>query len=225
MASIVAISRQFGSGGAWVGRAVAQQLGFQYADREILAAAASELKVQAADLEPMEERTASIWERIGTLFALGAPDTPFIPPTLPSVTESRLFEVEQEVIKSVAAHGNAVLVGRGAAHILQESSDVLRVFLHAPLQNRITLAMTEYGFTDRAEAEAVVRDSDGARANFVKTLTRKNWCDATLYDVTLDTSVVGLERAVDILVDLVRRPPASPLPPLVPRTAADRDAK
>jgi len=131
MASIVAISRQFGSGGAWVGRAVAQQLGFQYADREILAAAASELKVQAADLEPMEERTASIWERIGTLFALGAPDTPFIPPTLPSVTESRLFEVEQEVIKSVAAHGNAVLVGRGAAHILQESSDVLRVFLHA----------------------------------------------------------------------------------------------
>jgi len=223
MASIVAISRQFGSGGAWVGRAVAQQLGFQ--DREILAAAASELKVQAADLEPMEERTASIWERIGTLFALGAPDTPFIPPTLPSVTESRLFEVEQEVIKSVAAHGNAVLVGRGAAHILQESSDVLRVFLHAPLQNRITLAMTEYGFTDRAEAEAVVRDSDGARANFVKTLTRKNWCDATLYDVTLDTSVVGLERAVDILVDLVRRPPASPLPPLVPRTAADRDAK
>jgi len=225
MANIVAISRQFGSGGAWVGRAVAQQLGFQYADREILAAAASELNVQAADLEPMEERTASIWERIGTLFALGAPDTPFIPPTLPSVTESRLFEVEQQVIKSVAAHGNAVLVGRGAAHILQESADVLRVFLHAPLQNRITLAMTEYGFTDRAEAEAVVRDSDAARANFVKTLTRKNWCDATLYDVTLDTSVVGLDRAVDILVDLVRRPPAAPLPPLMPRTAADRDAK
>ena len=225
MATIVAISRQFGSGGAWVGRAVAQQLGFQYADREILAAAARELNVQAADLEPMEERTASIWERIGTLFALGAPDTPFVPPTLRSVTESLLFDVEQQVIKSLAAHGNAVLVGRGAAHTLPESADVLRVFLHAPLQNRITLAMTEYGFTDRAEAEAVVRDSDGARANFVKTLTRKNWCDATLYDVTLDTSVVGLERAVDILVDLVRRPPASPLPPLVPRTAADRDAK
>ena len=74
--------------------------------------------------------------------------------------------------------------------------------------------MAEYGFTDRAEAEAVVRDSDAARANFVKTLTRKNWCDATLYDVTLDTSVVGLERAVDVLVDLVRRPPAAPIPAL-----------
>jgi cytidylate kinase len=225
MASIVTISRQFGSGGAWVGRAVAQQLGFQYADREILAEAARELNVQAADLEPMEERTASIWERIGTLFALGAPDTPFIPPTLPSVTESRLFEVEQQVIKSLAAHGNAVIVGRGAPHILSDAADTLRVFLHAPLQKRITLAMTEYGFADRAEAEAVLRATDAERANFVKTLTRKHWCDATLYDVTLDTSVVGLEQAVDILVDLVRRPQARPLPPLMPRTAADRDAK
>jgi cytidylate kinase len=225
MATIVAISRQFGSGGAWIGRAVAQQLGFQYADREILAAAARQLNVHAADLEPMEERIASIWERIGTLFALGAPDTPFIPPTLASVTETRLFEVEQEVIKSIAAHGSAVIVGRGAAHILGSSTDVLRAFLHAPFQDRVTLAMAEYGFTDRREAEAIVRDSDAARANFVRTRTKKNWCDATLYDVTLDTTVVGLERCVEILVELVRRPPAVPLPPMLPRTAADRDAK
>ena len=209
-----------GSGAPWHSSSASSD-----ADREILAAAARELNCQAADLEPMEERTASIWERIGTLFALGAPDTPFIPPTLPSVTGIRLFEVEQQVIKSVAAHGNAVLVGRGAAHIIPESADVLRVFLHAPLQNRITLAMAEYGFTDRAEAEAVVRDSDAARANFVKTLTRKHWCDATLYDVTLDTSVVGRERAVEVLVDLVRHPPASPIPAPIPLTPADRDAK
>jgi len=225
MSTIVAISRQFGSGGAWIGRAVAQQLGFQYADREILAAAARQLKVEAADLEPMEERIASIWERIGTLFALGAPDTPFIPPTLSSVTESRLFAVEQEVIRSIAAHGNAVIVGRGAAHILGASSEVLRVFLHAPLQDRITLAMAEYGFTDRKEAETIVRRSDAARANFIRTMLKKSWCDASLYDVTLDTTVVGLERCVEIVVELVRRPPAVPLPPMVPRTAADRDAR
>lgn len=225
MATIVAISRQFGSGGAWVGRAVAQQLGFQYADREILAAAARQLQVQADDLEPMEERTSSIWERIGTLFALGAPDTPFIPPTLPSVTESQLFEVERQIVKSIAAHGHAVIVGRGAAHTLGDDVDVLRVFLHAPFPDRVTLAMAEYGFTNRAEAETIVRESDAARANFVKTLTRKSWCDATLYDVALDTTVVGLERCVDILVEIVRRPPATSLPRMAPRTAADRDAK
>src|SRR5215216_4280516 len=104
MATIVAVSRQFGSGGAWVGRAVAQQLGFRYADREILAEAARELNVHADDIAPFEERSASMWERVGSLFALGA-DTPFIPPSLSPVNESRLFAVEQQVIRSIAAHG------------------------------------------------------------------------------------------------------------------------
>lgn len=225
MATIVTISRQFGSGGARVGKALAQRLNFQYADREILAEAARTLHVETSDLEPLEERTASIWERLGTLFALGSPDTPFIPPTLPSVNESQLFAIEQQVIQRIAQQGNAVIVGRGAAHVLGNSREVLRVFLHAPLADRVTLAMNEYGFTERAAAEQVARDSDSARGAFVKSLTSKDWCDATLYDVTLDTSVVGLEHCVDVLVDLVQRPAVSPLPPVTPRTADDRDAR
>lgn len=225
MATIVAISRQFGSGGARIGRAVAQRLAFQYADREILAEAARALKVEAADLEPLEERTASVWERIGELFALGAPDTPFIPPSLPSVNESQLFDVEQRVIKSIAEKGKAVIVGRGAAHILGDSTEVLRVFLHAPLQERITLAMAEYGFTERDAAEAVVRESDAARAKFVRALTGKDWCDATLYDVTLDTAVIGHARVADLLVQLVQAQATEALPPVEPRTAADRDGR
>jgi CMP/dCMP kinase len=225
MATIVAISRQFGSGGARIGRAVAQRLAFQYADREILAEAARALKMEATDLEPLEERTASVWERIGALFALGAPDTPFIPPTLPGVSESQLFDVEQEVIRSIAGKGKAVIVGRGAAHILGDSTEVLRVFLHAPLQERVTLAMAEYGFANRDAAEAVVRESDAARAKFVRALTGKDWCDATLYDVTLDTAVVGHAQAAELLVQLAQGQAAEALPPVEPRTAADRDAR
>mgnify|MGYP000903287634 CR=1 FL=1 len=224
MATIVTVSRQFGSGGARVGRDLAQRLGFQYADRDILAAAAHRLHVDAAELEPLEERTATVWERIGMMFALGAPDTPFIPPTLPTVTESHLFAVEQDVIAEIASRGRAVIVGRGAGHVLDDSTDVLRVFLHAPLRHRVTLAMAEYGITDRNEAEAVVRASDGARGKSVRPLTQKDWCDATLYDITLDTSVFGIERAVDVLVDLVQRPSSGPLSPTTPLTSADRDA-
>jgi hypothetical protein len=208
-----------------VGRAVAQRLGFQYADREILAEAARALHVETSDLEPLEERTASVWERIGTLFALGSPDTPFIPPTLPSVDESQLFNVEQQVIRSIASHGNAVIVGRGAAHILGDSTDILRVFLHAPLHDRITLAMSEYGLADRAAAEAVVRESDAGRAKFIKSISGRNWCDATLYDVALDTRVVGFDGVVDTLVDLARRPPAAPLSTGGPRPAGDRESR
>lgn len=225
MATIVAISRQFGSGGARIGRALAQRLGFQYADREILAEAARTLHLAASDLEPLEERSASIWERIGTLFALGSPDTPYIPPTLPAVSESQLFEIEQQVIKRIAEQGDAVIVGRGAAHILGGTAQVLRVFLHAPLAVRVDLAMAEYGFTDRATAEDVARESDATRGRFVRTLTGRDWCHATLYDVTFDTSVIGIEHTVDVLATLVRRPAATPLPPVVPRTPDDRDAR
>ena len=114
MPTIVAVSRQFGSGGARIGRALAQRLGVRYADREILAEAARRLNVEEGMLEPFEERIASLWDRIGMLFALGAPDTPYVPPSLPSVSEARLFDVEREVIRSMAAHGSAVIVGRGA---------------------------------------------------------------------------------------------------------------
>lgn len=225
MTTIVAISRQFGSGGARVGKALAQRIGFQYADREILSEAARALHVDAQEVEGLEERTENIWEKIGSLFALGSPDTPFIPPALPAVNEQQLLDAEEKVIRGLGAQGNVVIVGRGAAHMFGDDAHVLRVFLHAPLEERITLAMSEYGFTDREQAESVVRESDQARAQFVKALTGHDWCDSTLYDITIDTAAVGLERAVDVLLDVVQRPDTVPLPPVQPRTAADRDSR
>ncbi|MGE3512770.1 MAG: AAA family ATPase [Vicinamibacterales bacterium] len=210
--TIVAISRQFASGGARVGRAVAQRLGFQYADRAILAEAARELRVGADDLAPLEEHTAGFWDRIGTLFAHGSPDAPFVPPPLPSVTEADLFAVERQIIDRIAARGRAVIVGRGAAHVIPRSDAVLRVFLHAPLEHRTRHAMDEYGFTDPEAALAVLRDSDRARAKFVRHLTGRDWCDATLYDLCLDTAALGVDPAADLIVHLVEPPPVSPPP-------------
>lgn len=234
--TVVAVSRQFGSGGARVGRAVAQRLGFQYADREILAEAARRLQVTPEDLEPLDEHAAGFWARIGMLLAQGAPDTPFIPPTLPSVNEADLFEIERQVIVRIAEKGNAVIVGRGAAHILagpdgqgpqppgtgRGPNTLIRVFLHAPVEARVALAMAEYDFTERDAAAVVLRDSDRARAQFVRSITGRDWCDATLYDLCVDTAVIGLDRSVDLIVDLVQRKAVSPLPPMAPRPSADR---
>ncbi len=225
MISVIAISRQFGSGGARIGRAVAQRLGFSYADREILAEAARALDLQPADLEPLEEHTTGFWARVGLMFAHGSPDTPYMPPALPVITESQVAAVQQQVIHTMAARGQVVIVGRGAAHVLPRNAGLLRVFLHAPLESRVELAMAEYGFASRDEAEAVVRESDRARAAFARSLSGRGWCDATLYDVCLDTSAVGPERAAEAIVDLAIRPASTTLPPLEPRTAMNREAR
>lgn len=210
MGKVIALSRQFGSGGARIGQAVAQRLGFRYADRDILAEAARTLQMEPDSLAPFEERIASIWDRVAMFFALGSPDAPFQPPSLPSVIGDQLFKIEREVIESIAAHDSAVIVGRGAAHVLGESQDVLRVFLHAPLQVRITTAMSEYGFDDRATAEQVVSESDRARSRFVRSLTGRDWCDATLYDLTLDTDASGFDGAVDLITRMASARPRRP---------------
>jgi cytidylate kinase len=209
ISSVVAIARQFGSGGARVGRELARRLGLHYADGEILAAAARALNVTTHDLEPLEERVCGFWERLGAICAGGPVDAPFVAPPLPGVSESELFAVERQIIETLAAHGGVVIVGRGAAHILSGRRDVIRVFLYAPLPTRIELAMKEYGLQDREAAAAVVAASDAQRARFVRSVTGHDWCDATLYDLCLNTERAGLDRAVDAIIDLIQRPAAA----------------
>jgi cytidylate kinase len=201
--AVVAISRQFGSGGARVGLDVAKRLGFKYADREILAEAARALDVETDDVAPLEERVRGFWGSLAGMFSRGAIEGPYTP-ALPRVSETDLFEAEREIIEALADRGGAVIVGRGAPDILRNRPNVIRVFLHAPLEQRITVALEEYSLPDRAAADALVRSSDAQRARFARAVTGRDWCDATTYDIALNTATTGFERAAEIIVDLVR---------------------
>jgi cytidylate kinase len=152
----VAISRQFGSGGARVGLDVAQRLGFKYADREILAEAARALDMETDELAPLEERVRGFWDTLAGMFSRGPVEGPYTP-ALPRISEAELFHAEREIIEALADRGAAVIVGRGAAHILRERTNVIRVFLHAPLEQRVTVALEEYSLESRAAAQALVR--------------------------------------------------------------------
>jgi CMP/dCMP kinase len=205
--TVVTISRQFGSGGAKIGREVARRLRYRYADREILTEAAKRLEAEPDSIQSMEERARSFWERLGETFFKGGPDSAYVPPPIPIVSPLVLFEVEREVIRAMAEVGDAVIVGRGAAHVLGNRSNVIRVFLHAPIETRVRLAIEEYGLTDETAAMAMVRKIDEQRAEFVRRLTGRHWSDATLYDASLNTALTGLDGAADLIADLVSRQP------------------
>lgn len=202
--TVLAISRQFGAGGSYIGRAVAQRLGLKYADREILAEAARALQMETDDLAPMEERVQGFWERLARMFSIGPVDGPYMPPPLQTVSETDLLTAEQQIIETLAAEGNAVIVGRGAAHLLRERAGVLRVFLHAPFSSRVVLAMKEYDLSVPGEAAEIVRLSDAKRARFARTVSNHDWYDATLYDLSLNTATTGLDGAVDLVVAALR---------------------
>src|SRR5512138_3495188 len=115
----ITISRQLGAGGAYVGQALARRLGIRYVDRELLQQAAALLGRDEGDLELLEERVASVWDRLASMLSLGTPEAPFVPPPLPKPGGDELFEAESGVIREIASREDAIFVGRGAAWVLR----------------------------------------------------------------------------------------------------------
>ncbi len=129
--------RQVGAGGAYVGQAVARQLGIRYVDREILEEAAKILGRDDTELASLEERVTSLWSRMAGVLAWGAPEAAYVPPPMPSLYEEDLFAVESGIIRDIAAREDAVFVGRGAGWVLRAEAGLFSVFLHAPEATRV----------------------------------------------------------------------------------------
>jgi CMP/dCMP kinase len=204
---IVAISRQIGAGGAYVGQSLARRLGFRYVDRELLQQAAVLLGRDEGDLEPLEERAASMWDRMASILSIGAPEAPFVPPPLPTLGEDELFEVESQVMREIASREDAVFVGRGASWVLRDHPGVLRVFLHATEERRAHRILESYHLPNIEVARQVVKRSDQQRGRFVHALLGAPWMSPGSYDVCVNTTGVELDDVVEVLVRLaeVRR--------------------
>jgi cytidylate kinase len=200
---LVALSRQMGAGGAYVGQAVSRRLGVRYVDREILQEAAKILGRDDTELESLEERVTSLWSRMAGVLAWGAPEAAYVPPPMPALYEADLFAVEAGIIRGVAAREDAVFVGRGATWILRHEATLLSVFLHAPEPVRARRVMHDYQMTDLDAARELIRRSDRHRSRFLQSLSGASWLDLSQYHVTVDTGAVGLDQTVDLIARLV----------------------
>ncbi len=200
---VVTISRQIGAGGAYVGQALSRRLGVRYVDREILQQAAALLGREEGDLEPLEERAASMWDRMATILSLGAPEAPFVPPPLATIGEDELFEVESQVMREIASREDAIFVGRGASWVLRAHPGLLRVFLHATEERRAQRVLQAYDLRDLEAARQIIKRSDQQRGRFVQALLGAPWTSPGSYDVCVNTTDVSLDETTEMLVKLV----------------------
>jgi cytidylate kinase len=199
---VITISRQLGSGGAFLGRKLATELEIAYADREILERAAEALQVRAEEIEQRDERAPSLMESVFQSFAFGAPEVNYVPPlSVPSYEELKLAETT--VIREIAAIHSAVIVGRGGFHFLKGHSRHLSVFLHADIEFRLRRVQDLYSLTAN-EALRAIQESDMARSRYLRELTGRTWTDMAQYDICLCTSSLGLMLTERILFELVR---------------------
>jgi CMP/dCMP kinase len=204
---IITISRQYGAGGSEVARRVASALGWRLVDNELVEEVAERAGLPASDVAEREERVPSFAERLARTLAASTPElfaAPVPGGTVPRLQETDLVRITETVVAEVAAKGRAVLVGRAAPAVLARDSNSLHVQLVAPRPWRIQTAAERLG-VDQAKAAEILDETDRTRANYLRQYYRRNWYDPVNYHMVLNTGVLGLDGATEVIVGEARR--------------------
>jgi cytidylate kinase len=203
---VITISRQLGSGGAYIGQQVASKMNVFFADREIIRKAAKQLSILEENLESREEKRLSFWHSLTRISPQAggvymAPVSPIL-----EFTDDELFAVESNIIKHIADEGSAVLIGRCGFDVLRQHPNHISIFMHADNEFRNERIQEMYHLSHES-AEKMIEKSDKERAAYCKTFTGKEWADARNYDICIDTGKLGVDKAVELILNYLQLTP------------------
>lgn len=193
---IITVSREFGSGGRTIGKTVAQRLSIPYYDKELVKQVALESGFDPKSLRNGEfapsrtlrlrlsgPRRSGAWRDDPPLTSCGPPV-----PGDPGPGRTK---------------GPCVLVGRCADYILKDRDDCLHTFIHASMEFRADRIVRLYGESEQSPEKRLTDKDTRRRVNY-KHYTEREWGTAQNYHITLDSGLIGIEKCVDIILDLVR---------------------
>lgn len=200
--AVVTVSRQYGAGGRRVAPAVAEALGFTFVDREIAEEAARRIGVDPKVAEARDERAPDIVEEVGMALAAATPG--FGLPPIPELDDRTLAEATRRVILSLAEAGGYVILGRGSQAALAGRPDACHLSLVGELSDR---ARRVAGWQQISEKEAAARCErvDAERAHYLRRFYSRDIRDPLLYDTVLNTSLLSLDLASEVAVEVARR--------------------
>ena len=189
---IITISREFGSGGRESGQIVAQKLNIPYCDNATITTAAKksgfvEELFEQADQKPTGSLLYSL-----SMFGAGMSSV-----ELP--LNDKIFLIQSDIIKEVAAQGPCVVVGRCADYVLRETENVVNFFLYGSIEARTAFAIREHDFPSEKAAEAV-KKFDKRRASYYHYYTGKKWGEAKNYHLCMDTTNLTPEKTAEIIL-------------------------
>ncbi|MBB3186256.1 AAA family ATPase [Microbacter margulisiae] len=198
---VITISRQLGSGGAYIGQQLAKKLDMYYADNEIINKAANKFSMEESHLASRDEKLQSIWHSFLQFSAFSSDK--YIPSDVMDPTSRELYETETEIIRHIAKEHSAVIIGRCGFHILREYSNRVSIFLYGDKSFRVQRIQQIYEISDK-EAEEMILQSDKERALYINTFTGKKWSDICNYDLAINTGKIGVDNAVELILDYVK---------------------
>ena len=191
---IITISREFGSGGRFIGEEVAKKLGISYYDKNIIGQIAEksglspEYIQENAELSPKKGLFA---------YAFSGRDI-----TGKSV-EDMVYEAQRNIILDLAEKEPCVIIGRNADYILRDRDDVLNVFIHGDMPEKIKRITGLYNVKEK-EAVKMMADTDKRRRTNYNFYTDQNWGKASNYTLCLNSSQLGYDRCEMIIMECVK---------------------
>jgi len=208
----ITISREYGSGGGEIAARLARRLGWQLLDHAVIAQTARELEVHETEVEKHDEEyvestLSRILNRIQhfTPTASTSAGGPSIFASPPSATETQAYQdTMRQIITAAANTGHVVIVGRGGQVLLADKRDVLHIRVVAPLELRVAYVARREGL-DLDAARRRVQAKDRARTRYMKTQYHCQHEDPHLYDLVIDSAVLDLDSAVDLIYLAVER--------------------
>ncbi|MCX6013633.1 MAG: cytidylate kinase-like family protein [Chloroflexi bacterium] len=198
----ITISRQLGSGGAYLGQQLATRLNITYLDREIVYETAKKLQVSEDTIVLCDEKSTPFWRSWAKVLSNNPMGT-FVPPSLNIVTDEIIHDVEFEVIRCIARETSVIVIGRGGFYVLRQHARHFSIFLHASMGFRQKRVCDLYNVSEQ-QARKVIESIDKERGRYLHALTGHDWNDAFQYQLCLDTSVLGLDKAQEIIMDTIR---------------------
>ena len=188
---IITISREFGSGGRFIGEEVAKKLGIAYYDKNIIIDIAEKSGLSP---ECVQENAELSPEKGLFAYAFAGRDI-----TGKSV-EDMVYEAQRKVILDLAEKESCVIIGRNADYILKDRDDVLNVFIHGDMPEKIQRIIHLYNLEEQ-EAVKMMADTDKRRMINYNFYTEQKWGKASNYTLCLNSSQLGYNRCEAIIME------------------------
>ncbi len=189
MKYVITIGREYGSGGRFIAKLVAERLGISFYDNELITEACKESGLSPAILETYDEKTDGFFSVAGMY-------------SYDMSLSQKVFLAQFDAIKKIAENESCVIVGRCADYVLKDNENLVSIFICAPMDEKVK-RVTEYYGVNPDKAVSTITKKDKKRRGYYNYYTDLDWGKAANYDMCIN-SKLGIEQCVNLIVQYVK---------------------
>ena len=199
MTRCIVIDREYGSGGREVAKILSQKLGIKFYDGEQLVAAAKERNMEIGNMRDYDEKgVGSFLQNMALAFNTSngvlVNDQPY-----------KAFDAVAKVITTIGMEEDSIFLGRCAKDLLEGKAEVLNIFIYATDVVQKIKRAEEVDHIEAKNVSQYIKRKDQERSNYYRHFTEKEWGDKENYDLCLNTSTLGYEKAAQIIMDIYNK--------------------